>query len=119
MSALLKQARAERVEQPPLVPHAHATPGRQPRAGAEGAGANRGSRPGACHDGATPALHVLALLEAALACFRLPGAACFGVRAIMLTLFFLALFSKTTLEAAKQLRRWEFGPSSGASEPRW
>lgn len=60
-----------------------------------------------------PALQALGLLETAAACFRLPGAACFGVRAVMLTLFFLSLFSKTTLEAAKHLRRWEFGPLVG------
>ncbi len=61
-----------------------------------------------------PALQALGLLEAAASCFRLPGAAEFGVRAVMLTLFFLSLFSKTTLEAAKHLRRWEFGPLVGA-----
>jgi len=61
-----------------------------------------------------PALEALGLVEAALACFRLPGAARFGVRAVMLTVFFLSLFSKTTLEAAKHLRRWEFGPLVGA-----
>ena len=61
-----------------------------------------------------PALQALGLLEAAAACFRLPGAACFGVRAVFLTLFFLSLLSKTTLEAAKHLRRWEFGPLVGA-----
>ena len=61
-----------------------------------------------------PALQALGLLEAAASCFRLPGAAKFGVRAVMLTLFFLSLFSKTTLEAAKHLRRWEFGPLVGA-----
>jgi len=55
-----------------------------------------------------PALQALGLLKAA-ACFRLPGAACFSVRAVMLTLFFLSLFSKTTVEAAKHLRRWDFG----------
>jgi transposase len=60
-----------------------------------------------------PGLQALGLLDAAAACFRLPGAACFGVRAVMLTLFFLSLFSKTTLEAAKHLRRWEFGPLVG------
>ena len=60
-----------------------------------------------------PALQALGLLEAAAACFRLPGAAQFGVRAVTLTLFFLSLFSKTTLEAAKHLRRWEFGPLVG------
>lgn len=56
-----------------------------------------------------PALQALGLLEAAASCFRLPGAAKFGVRAVMLTLFFLSLFGKTTLEAAKHLRRWDFG----------
>jgi len=61
-----------------------------------------------------PALQALGLLDAALACFRLAGAACFGVRAVLLTLFFLSLLSKTTLEAAKHLRRWEFGPLVGA-----
>ncbi len=61
-----------------------------------------------------PALQALGLLDAAVSCFRLPGAACFGVRALTLTLFFLSLLSKTTLEAAKHLRRWEFGPLVGA-----
>lgn len=60
-----------------------------------------------------PALEALGLLEAAATCFRLPGAACFGVRAVFLTLFLLSLLSKTTLEAAKHLRRWEFGPVVG------
>ena len=61
-----------------------------------------------------PALQAMGLLEAAQSCFRLPGAACFGVRAVTMTLFFLSLLSKTTLEAAKHLRRWEFGPLVGA-----
>ena len=60
-----------------------------------------------------PALQALGLLDAATVCFQLPGAACFGVRAVFLTLFFLSLLSKTTLEAAKHLRRWEFGPLVG------
>ena len=60
-----------------------------------------------------PALQALGLLKAAASCFRLPGAARFGVRAVMLTLFFLGLFSETTLEAAKHLRRWDFGPLVG------
>jgi transposase len=60
-----------------------------------------------------PALQVLGLLEAAASCFRLPGAAEFGVRAVMLTLFFLSLFGKTTLEGAKHLWRWDFGPLVG------
>ncbi|MFQ5880677.1 MAG: putative transposase, partial [Dehalococcoidia bacterium] len=61
-----------------------------------------------------PALQALGLLEAAASCFRLLGAERFGVRAVTLTLFFLSLFSKTTLEAAKHLRRWEFGPLVGS-----
>jgi transposase len=61
-----------------------------------------------------PALHALGLLEAALACFRLPGAERFGVRATTLTLFFLTVCGKPTVEAAKHLRRWEFGPLVGA-----
>ena len=61
-----------------------------------------------------PALQALGLLDAGAACFRLAGAACFGVRAVLLTLFFLSLVSKTTVEAAKHLRRWEFGPLVGA-----
>lgn len=63
-----------------------------------------------------PALQTLGLLEAAASCFRLPDAAKFGVRAVMLTLFFLSLFGKTTLEAAKHLRRWEFGPLVGVTQ---
>lgn len=61
-----------------------------------------------------PALQALGLLEAAASCFRLAGAERFGVRAVLLTVFFLSLLSKTTLEAAKHLRRWEFGPLVGA-----
>ena len=51
-----------------------------------------------------PALESLGLLEAAATCFRLPKSDLFGVRAVTLTLFFLSLFSKTTLEAAKNFR---------------
>jgi hypothetical protein len=61
-----------------------------------------------------PALEALGLLEAATACFRLPRSQAFGVRAVMLTVFFLSLLSKSTVEAAKHLRRWEFGPLVGA-----
>jgi hypothetical protein len=61
-----------------------------------------------------PALRALGLVEAARHCFRLPNSDQFGVRAVTLTLFFLALFSKTTVEAAKYLRRWEFGALIGA-----
>ena len=61
-----------------------------------------------------PALQALGLVEAAASCFRLVRAERFGVQAVMLTLFFLSLLSKTTVEAAKHLRRWEFGPLVGA-----
>jgi transposase len=61
-----------------------------------------------------PAINVLGLLEAARACFRLPNSELFGVRAVMLSLFYLSLLGKTTVEAAKHLRRWEFGPLIGA-----
>jgi hypothetical protein len=60
-----------------------------------------------------PALQAMGLLEAARECFRLPNSELFGVRAVMLTLFYLTLFGKTTVEAAKHLSRWEFGPLIG------
>jgi hypothetical protein len=62
------------------------------------------------------ALQALGLLEAAASCFRLPKAKRFGVRAVMLTLFFLSLLSKTTVEAIKHLQRQEFGPLVGAGQ---
>jgi len=61
-----------------------------------------------------PALEVLGLVEMAKKCFRLPNSELFGVRAVTLTLFFLTLLSQTTVEAAKHLRRFEFGPVIGA-----
>ncbi len=61
-----------------------------------------------------PALQALGLLEAARDCFRLPGSEVFGVRAVTLTLFYLSLFGKTTVEGAKHLPRWEFGPLVGS-----
>ncbi len=60
-----------------------------------------------------PALKAMGLLAAARECFRLPNSELFGVRAVMLTLFYLSLFGKTTVEAAKHLSRWEFGPLIG------
>jgi len=60
-----------------------------------------------------PALKAMGLLEAAQECFRLPNAELFDVRAVTLTLFYLSLFGKTTVEAAKHLSRWEFGPLIG------
>ncbi len=62
-----------------------------------------------------PALKAMGLLEAAQGCFRLPNSELFGVRAVMLTLFYLTLFGKTTVEAAKHLSRWEFGPLIGVA----
>lgn len=61
-----------------------------------------------------PAIDTLGLLQAARACFRLPNSELFGVRAVMLTLFYLSLLGKTTVEAAKHLRRREFGALVGA-----
>ena len=61
-----------------------------------------------------PALQALGLVEAARKSFRLPNSELFGVRAVTLTLFFLTLLSRTTVEAAKHLRRFEFGPVIGA-----
>jgi transposase len=60
-----------------------------------------------------PALQSMGLLETARKCFRLPNSELFGVRAVMLSLFYLTLFGKTTVEAAKHLSRWEFGPLIG------
>jgi hypothetical protein len=73
---------------------------------------SRGSRMGAalCY----PALDALGLLEAAGRCFRLPNPELFGVRALTLTLFFMALLQTSTVEAARFLRRWEFGALIGA-----
>ena len=60
-----------------------------------------------------PALQALGLLEAAASCFRLPDATKFGVRAVMLTLFFLTIVGETTVEGAKHLWRWDLGPLVG------
>ena len=94
--SMAEQEPVQEIEEPPVV-----LPGEPRRCRYLGAGLYY------------PALQALGLLEAAASCFRLPGAAKFGVRAVMLTLFFLSLFSKTTLEAAKHLRRWDFGPLVG------
>lgn len=61
-----------------------------------------------------PALEVLGLVETARKCFPVPNSELFGVKAVTLTLFFLTLLSQTTVEAAKHLRRFEFGPVIGA-----
>jgi transposase len=61
-----------------------------------------------------PALAAVGLLEAAASTFALPRSERFGVRATTLSMFFMTLLSKTTLEAAKHLRRAEFGAMVGS-----
>ena len=60
-----------------------------------------------------PALAAVGLVDVARSLFRLPRSERFGVRAIVVTLFFMTLLSRTTLEAAKHLRRVEFGAMVG------
>ena len=61
-----------------------------------------------------PALAAVGLVEVAREVFRLPRSERFGVRATTLCLFFMTILSKTTLEAAKHLRRIEFGAVVGS-----
>ena len=60
-----------------------------------------------------PALTALGLVEVAREVFRLPRSERFGVRATALSVFFMTLLSKTTLESAKHVRRREFGAMVG------
>jgi len=60
-----------------------------------------------------PAVDALGLLDVARVSFRLPRSSVFGVRAVMLSVFFMTLLRKTTLESAKHLRRAEFGALIG------
>jgi hypothetical protein len=60
-----------------------------------------------------PALAALGLVEVARQNFALPRSERFGVRAVTLTLVFLTLLGKPTLEAAKHLRRRAFGAVVG------
>ncbi len=60
-----------------------------------------------------PALAAVGLVDAARSVFTLPRSARFGVRATTLCLFFMTILSKTTVEAAKHLRRAEFGAMIG------
>lgn len=60
-----------------------------------------------------PAIAALGLVEAARSCFRLPRSTRFGVRAVTLSLLFMTLLKKTTVESAKHLRRAEFGALIG------
>ncbi len=61
-----------------------------------------------------PALAALGLVDVARGVFRLPRSICFGVRAVTLSLFFMTLLRKGTVEAAKHLRRAEFGAVVGS-----
>lgn len=61
-----------------------------------------------------PALAATGLVETARKVFSLPRSERFGVRAVMLTLFFLTLLRKPTVESAKHLSRREFGALIGA-----
>ena len=60
-----------------------------------------------------PALAATGLLEVARSLYRLPRSVTFGVRAVFSCIFFLTVCSKTTLEAAKHLRRGDFGALIG------
>ena len=61
-----------------------------------------------------PALAATGLVDAARGSFTLPRSERFGVRAVILTLFFLTLLRKPTVESAKHLARKEFGALVGA-----
>jgi transposase len=61
-----------------------------------------------------PALAAVGLVDVARSVFRLPRSERFGVRAVVTTLFFMTVLSRTTLEAAKHLRRREFGVVVGS-----
>jgi hypothetical protein len=60
-----------------------------------------------------PAIGAVGLLDVARSVFRLPRSVLFGVRAVTLSLFFMTLLRKTTVESAKHLRRAEFGALIG------
>ena len=61
-----------------------------------------------------PALAAVGLIDVARQLYSLPRSARFGVRATTLCLFFMTILSKTTVEAAKHLRRAEFGAMVGS-----
>lgn len=61
-----------------------------------------------------PALAAVGLVDVARSIFSLPRSIRFGVRATTLCLFFMTVLSKTTIEAAKHLRRREFGAMVGS-----
>lgn len=61
-----------------------------------------------------PAITALGLLDVARSVFRLPRSERFGVRAVTLSLLFMTMLRKTTVESAKHLRRREFGAVVGS-----
>ena len=61
-----------------------------------------------------PALAAVGLVDVARSVFRLPRSERFGVRAVTLTLFFMTLLGKPTVESAKHLRRAAFGAVVGS-----
>ena len=63
-----------------------------------------------------PALAALGLVDVARSVFRLPRSERFGVRAVTLTLFFMTLLGKPTVESAKHLRRAAFGAVVGSGQ---
>jgi hypothetical protein len=60
-----------------------------------------------------PAVAALGLVEIAREVFALPRSVRFGVRAVALTLLFLTLLGRPTVESAKHLRRASFGAVVG------
>ena len=56
-----------------------------------------------------PAIKALGLTKAAHQVFSLPRSIVFGVRAVTLSMLFMTLLRKPTVESAKHLRRPEFG----------
>lgn len=63
-----------------------------------------------------PALAALGFTDIVRSVFRLPNSMQFGVRAVMLTLYFMSALGKTTVESAKHLRRQEFGALIGTAQ---
>jgi transposase len=63
-----------------------------------------------------PALAAVGLVDVARSVFRLPRSERFGVRAVTLTLFFMTLLGKPTVESAKHLRRAAFGVVVGSGQ---
>jgi transposase len=63
-----------------------------------------------------PALAALGLWDIARSVFHLPRSERFGVRAVTLTLFFMTLLGKPTVESAKHLRRAAFGAVVGSGQ---